>query len=148
MTRKETHSCTLSQRLSETTFLPNSTAEIDPWSHNKWKSFKTKGPLFWVQTYPRKTVSFFQWPKQRLFKKWLLTVLSCTEKLDWGSKSTHWRSSQYNKNSEAWEIAYGLRQKKNNKCLTGNWHWNLWKYRRYISIAEVYNLSRYLTFTG
>lgn len=67
-TYKETHTCTHGQRLTKTKFLPNSTAEIETWSHNKWKPFKTKDPLFWVQTYPRKTVSFLQWPKQRLFK--------------------------------------------------------------------------------
>lgn len=62
---------------------------------------KTKGLLFWVQTYTRKTVSFLQWPKQRLFKKCVFMVLSCTEKLDWSSKWAHWRSSQYNKNLDA-----------------------------------------------
>lgn len=55
---KKTHTCMQSERLTKITFLPNSTAEIETRSHNKWKSFKTKGPLFSVQTYPRKAVSF------------------------------------------------------------------------------------------
>ena len=36
-------------------------------------------------------------------------VLSCTKKLDGGSKSAHWRSSQYNKKHGALETEYSLR---------------------------------------
>lgn len=66
--QRNTHACVLSQRRFWTKFLANWTAEMETCSHNKWKSFKTKDPLFWVQTHPRKTVSFLQWTKQRLFK--------------------------------------------------------------------------------
>lgn len=56
-------------------------------------------------------------------------VLSCTKKLDWGSKSAHWRSSQYNKNHKAWKTVYSLRWENiwSVRLLTGEETCESWK---------------------
>lgn len=87
------------------------TAEIETWSHNKWKSFKTKSPLFRVQTNPGTTVSFLQWPRQRLFKS-VFYGFGLHREIGLRFKVASLKVFPVQQSHEVWERAQGLGSRK------------------------------------